>query len=51
MLRSRIQGTGSCSSFLAFAIGTVAGEVARAEIREAVAAEGRRDGVDFVAVA
>jgi glycosyltransferase involved in cell wall biosynthesis len=35
----------------AFAIGAVAGEVARAEIREAVAAEGRRDGVDFVAVA
>ena len=34
-----------------FAIGAVAGEVARAEIREAVAAEGRRDGVDFVAVA
>jgi glycosyltransferase involved in cell wall biosynthesis len=35
----------------AFALGAVAGEVARAEIREAVAAEGRRDGVDFVAVA
>jgi glycosyltransferase involved in cell wall biosynthesis len=35
----------------AFAIGAVAGEVARAEIREAVAAEGRCDGVDFVAVA
>jgi glycosyltransferase involved in cell wall biosynthesis len=35
----------------AFAIGAVAGEVARAEIREAIAAEGRRDGVDFVAVA
>jgi GT2 family glycosyltransferase len=34
-----------------FAIGAVAGEVARAEIREAVAAEGRQDGVDFVAVA
>jgi glycosyltransferase involved in cell wall biosynthesis len=34
-----------------FAVGAVAGEVARAEIREAVAAEGRRDGVDFVAVA
>jgi glycosyltransferase involved in cell wall biosynthesis len=35
----------------AFAIGAVAGEVARAEIRAAVAAQGRRDGVDFVAVA
>jgi hypothetical protein len=35
----------------AFAIGAVAGEVARGEIREAIAAEGRRDGVDFVAVA
>lgn len=35
----------------AFAIGAVAGEAARAEIRAAVAAEGRRDGVDFVAVA
>jgi glycosyltransferase involved in cell wall biosynthesis len=35
----------------AFALGAVAGEVPRAEIREAVAAEGRRDGVDFVAVA
>jgi GT2 family glycosyltransferase len=35
----------------AFAIGAVAGAVARAEIREAVAAEGRRDGIDFVAVA
>jgi glycosyltransferase involved in cell wall biosynthesis len=34
-----------------FAVGAVAGEVARAEIREAVAAEGRRDGIDFVAVA
>ncbi|HET6694949.1 MAG TPA: glycosyltransferase [Gaiellaceae bacterium] len=34
-----------------FAGGAVAGEVARTEIREAVAAEGRRDGVDFVAVA
>jgi glycosyltransferase involved in cell wall biosynthesis len=34
-----------------FAIGAVAGERARAEIRKAVAAEGRRDGVDFVAVA
>jgi glycosyltransferase involved in cell wall biosynthesis len=35
----------------AFAIGAVAGEQARAEIREAVAAEGRQEGVDFVAVA
>jgi glycosyltransferase involved in cell wall biosynthesis len=35
----------------AFAIGAVAGEEARAEIRAAVAAQGRRDGVDFVAVA
>jgi GT2 family glycosyltransferase len=35
----------------AFAVGAVAGEVARAEIREAIAAEGRQDGVDFVAVA
>jgi hypothetical protein len=35
----------------AFAIGAVAGEQARAEIRAAVAAQGRRDGVDFVAVA
>jgi GT2 family glycosyltransferase len=35
----------------AFALGAVAGAVARAEIRAAVAAEGRRDGVDFVAVA
>jgi NADPH-dependent 2,4-dienoyl-CoA reductase/sulfur reductase-like enzyme len=34
-----------------FAIGAVAGEVARAEIREAIAAEGRRDGVEFIAVA
>jgi GT2 family glycosyltransferase len=34
-----------------FALGAVAGEVARAEIRDAVAAEGRHDGVDFVAVA
>ncbi len=34
-----------------FAVGAVAGEVARAEIREAVAAEGRQDGVDFVAIA
>ena len=35
----------------AFALGAVAGEVARAEIRAAVAGQGRRDGVDFVAVA
>jgi glycosyltransferase involved in cell wall biosynthesis len=35
----------------AFAIGAVAGEVARAEIRAVVAEQGRRDGVDFVAVA
>jgi threonine dehydrogenase-like Zn-dependent dehydrogenase len=35
----------------ALAIGAVAGEEARAEIRAAVAAQGRRDGVDFVAVA
>jgi hypothetical protein len=35
----------------AFAIGAVAGEAARAEIRTTVAAQGRRDGVDFVAVA
>ena len=34
-----------------FALGAVAGEEARAEIRAAVAAQGRRDGVDFVAVA
>jgi threonine dehydrogenase-like Zn-dependent dehydrogenase len=34
-----------------FAVGAVAGEVARAEIRDAVAAQGRRDGVDFVSVA
>ena len=33
------------------AIGAVAGEAARAEIRQAIAAEGRQDGVDFVAVA
>ena len=39
------------ASAKSFAIGAVAGEVARAEIREAVAAEGRRDGVDFVAIA
>ena len=31
------------------ALGAVAGEAARAEIRAAVAAQGRRDGVDFVA--
>ena len=36
---------------VAFAIGAVAGEEARAEIRATVAAQGRRDGVDFVAVA
>ena len=35
----------------AFAIGAVAGEEARARIRELVAAQGRTDGVDFVAVA
>jgi Glycosyl transferase family 2/CoA binding domain len=35
----------------AFAIGAVAGEEARAQIRATVAAQGRRDGVDFVAVA
>jgi glycosyltransferase involved in cell wall biosynthesis len=35
----------------AFALGAVAGEEARARIREMVAAQGRRDGVDFVAVA
>lgn len=35
----------------AFAIGAVAGEEARAEIRATVAAQGRRDGIDFVAVA
>ena len=34
-----------------FAIGAVAGKVARAEIREAIAAQGWQDGVDFVAVA
>jgi glycosyltransferase involved in cell wall biosynthesis len=34
-----------------FAIGAVAGEEARAEIRATIAAQGRRDGVDFVAVA
>jgi glycosyltransferase involved in cell wall biosynthesis len=35
----------------AFAIGAVAGARARTEIREAVAGQARRDGVDFVAVA
>jgi Glycosyl transferase family 2 len=35
----------------AFALGAVAGEEARVEIRATVAAQGRRDGVDFVAVA
>ena len=35
----------------AFAIGAVAGEEARSRIREMVAAQGRREGVDFVAVA
>lgn len=35
----------------AFALGAVAGEEARGRIRELVAAQGRRDGVDFVAVA
>jgi glycosyltransferase involved in cell wall biosynthesis len=35
----------------AFALGAVAGEKARAEIRATVAAQGRRDGIDFVAVA
>ena len=35
----------------AFAIGAVAGEESRARIRELVRAQGRRDGVDFVAVA
>lgn len=35
----------------AFAVGAVAREEARARIREMVAAQGRRDGVDFVAVA
>jgi FlaA1/EpsC-like NDP-sugar epimerase len=34
-----------------FALGAVAGEEARAQIRELVAAQGRRDGIDFVAVA
>lgn len=35
----------------AFAVGAVAGAEARERIRETVAAQGRRDGVDFVAVA
>jgi hypothetical protein len=35
----------------AFAIGAVAGAEARARIRAMVAAQGRVDGVDFVAVA
>jgi glycosyltransferase involved in cell wall biosynthesis len=35
----------------ALALGAVAGEQARAEIRQAAASQGRRDGVDFVAVA
>jgi glycosyltransferase involved in cell wall biosynthesis len=35
----------------AFALGAVAGEEARTQIRATVAAQGRRDGVDFVAVA
>ena len=35
----------------AFALGAVAGEEARTRIREMVAAHGRREGVDFVAVA
>jgi glycosyltransferase involved in cell wall biosynthesis len=35
----------------AFAVGAVAGEDARRKIRELVAAQGRREGVDFVAVA
>ena len=34
-----------------FAIGAVAGPGPRAEIRALVAAQGRRDGADFVAVA
>jgi glycosyltransferase involved in cell wall biosynthesis len=34
-----------------FALGAVAGEEARARIRGVVAAQGRREGVDFVAVA
>lgn len=33
------------------ALGAVAGETARGEIRAAVAAQGRRDGIDFIAVA
>jgi glycosyltransferase involved in cell wall biosynthesis len=35
----------------AFAIGAVAGEEARSDIRATIAAQGRRDGIDFVAVA
>jgi glycosyltransferase involved in cell wall biosynthesis len=35
----------------AFALGAVAGEAARARIREMVGEQGRRDGVDFAAVA
>jgi glycosyltransferase involved in cell wall biosynthesis len=35
----------------AFALGAVAGEEARRRIREVVAAQGRREGIDFVAVA
>lgn len=35
----------------AFALGAVAGEEARSRIREAVAAQGRTEGIDFVAVA
>jgi glycosyltransferase involved in cell wall biosynthesis len=35
----------------AFAIGAVAGETARAEIRAVVAEQGRHEGIDFVAVA
>lgn len=35
----------------AFALGAVAGEEARGRIRELVAVQGRREGVDFVAVA
>ena len=35
----------------AFAVGAVSGEEARTRIREMVAVQGRREGVDFVAVA
>ena len=35
----------------AFALGAVAGEESRARVREMAAEQGRRDGVDFVAVA